>query len=275
MRVMGDGMSIYLYVNGIWAEREVLLGQYVALLPARCQVSADTLAKLTRTQIELGIATALLPCIGSQLRVTADNPNDLSTRAWNSLWDVVLLSALFDVDAACNFKSAVPVEELCPSSMFVVTNGHFRGLGGDPRRLTEEDHDWLEANMPRARALMECPPFLDVVHCLASYRWHSHPRAQLAVIWAGIEGLFDIQSELVFRLSQFCARFLEPDDRERQIEVYETVRSLYKQRSTAVHGGALKGEPRDQVRRSAELLSRLVHRCIEIGGLPDVSLLAP
>ena len=31
---------------------------------------------------------------------------------------------------------------------------------------------------------------------MASYRWHSVPRVQLAVIWSGIESLFNVNTEV-------------------------------------------------------------------------------
>jgi len=78
------------------------------------------------------------------------------------------------------------------------------------------------------------------------------PAPQLAIIWSGIEALFGIDTELSFRVSLYSARFLEPEDRSKQVEVFSTVRELYKVRSRAVHGARIKGDAGDAVVKSAD-----------------------
>jgi hypothetical protein len=98
---------------------------------------------------------------------------------------------------------------------------------------------------------------------------------QLAVIWAGIEGLFGIESEIIFRLSLYSARFLEPTDEMARQAVFALVKRLYKQRSAAVHGAELKGDASAAVREAVQLLLRLLKKCVEMKGLPEIDSLAP
>ena len=126
-----------------------------------------------------------------------------------------------------------------------------------------------------ARTLLEKNAFQTAVHSLASYHWHPHPRTQLALIWSGIEALFGIDSELAFRISLYTARFLAPSDGSERSTVFASVKQLYKLRSKAVHGSDMKGDLQRAVEESADLLRRLVRRCIENNQLPPVEALAP
>ncbi len=47
------------------------------------------------------------------------------------------------------------------------------------------------------------------VHAMASYRWHSIPRIKLAILWSGVESLFNVSTEVSFRLSLYTSHFLD------------------------------------------------------------------
>ncbi len=101
------------------------------------------------------------------------------------------------------------------------------------------------------------------------------PRVKLTILWSGIEGLFGVESEIVFRMSLYAARFLAIDDRAKQTEIFAKVKELYKVRSKAVHGGRLKFDPEPSVRESAALLRSLILKCGETGALPNIESLVP
>ena len=72
-------------------------------------------------------------------------------------------------------------------------------------------------------------------------RYAKDERAALARIWSGIEGLFDVSSELVFRLSLSIAMVLAPRGQE-QLELFDKAKKLYGVRSKAVHGSEMDSE---------------------------------
>lgn len=112
---------------------------------------------------------------------------------------------------------------------------------------------------------------------MASYRWHSVPRVQLAVIWSGIESLFNVNTEVSFRISLYIANFLgENEAQAQQIfkQVFKQVRKMYSSRSSAVHGNKTKDNLESAVEESANLLTRILRRCAELNKLPDVDNLA-
>jgi hypothetical protein len=276
MKLSGSGKETFLYLNGIGVTRKVVLGEHVSLLPASCAADSDLIVALLKKRIDVGVAAIFLGAVSSQLHIVADTPKELATRAWNSLWDAVLLSALFHCDAICNFQCDTPAESLRANSSIEVTNYHLRGLSdATPHIIASSEADWIEKHFASAQMLLSKPSFQNAVHCLASYRWHSLPRARLAVLWAGIEGLFGVESELVFRVSLYSARFLEPNNQPNRQKVFKDVKGLYKQRSQAVHGSELKGDAGECVNKSAALLQRLIQHCVTNNGLPSVEALAP
>ncbi len=276
MRVSGRGNESFLFLNGLRVKRPIQLSEHVQLLPAKCDPQPDTIIRLSQSETDIGVAAIFLRQVGSQLRVEANSPKELAVRAWNSTWDAVLLGAITRSDVVCNFQCDAPAEKLGPDSHLEVTNYYLRGLGPDePHTLTEEDAAWIEQNFDVARKLLDNDQFRNAVHCLASFAWHSMPQARLAVLWSGIEGLFEVDSEIVFRLSLYIARFLEPHDKVKRSKLFADVKRLYKQRSAAVHGSRIKEDAKASIDESIELLLRLIRQCVTNKQLPQVDNLAP
>jgi hypothetical protein len=269
-------MESYLYLNGLATKRLIRLSDTVDLLPARTNCSADLFLGLGKSDIDISVVSLFLPHVQSQLRVRANNPEETAASAWNALWDALLLGAITDCDVICNLQSDIPAEKLSPKSQVVVTNYHLRGLARSPSKtISDTEAAWIEQHFGSARALLRDDTFQNAIHCLATYHWHSMPRVKLAILWSGIEGLFGIDSEIVFRMSLYAARFLAPDNRAQQTEIFGKVKELYKVRSKAVHGGRIKSDAQPSVCESADLLRSLILKCAETGAVPNVASLVP
>jgi len=277
MAVIGKVTQTYLLLTGIQTDSAVTLGVNTQLLPATCHLGYDEFASMTKhSYIDFAVGLLVIPFVRSQLHITADNAKELAVRAWNAQWDCLLLSALFDKNVLWNVQSEVPAEKIDASSTVNITNYHLAGFQDlSEHQLTTTDKEWLERHFETARNLLSNPAFETAAHTLATFRWHSVKRSQLALIWSGIEALFGIDSEIVFRVSLYIARFLEPDDQVKRSELFAKVKQLYKQRSKAVHGAKIKGDIQIAVKESSDLLGRLIRRCAEMNQLPDTESLAP
>jgi hypothetical protein len=195
--------------------------------------------------------------------------------AWNSSWDAVLLGALLDCEVGFTFQSDVPPENFPKAIDFHVTNYAFKGLNaGKVKKIGPSEHRWIATHYNAAKKLMDDDRYSSAVHSLSSYRWHPMPRAQLALLWSGIEGLFSVDYELSFRLSLYIARFLSPRRGTRQKAIFDSVKNLYAVRSKAVHGGKLKN-PHEAAKGTVKILRQLVVKCAERKGLPKTDDLAP
>lgn len=274
-RLMARGRSTYLLLSGIRVARPVKLAPGLELLPI--DPGASPRPYLSGLElVDQQFALLALPWVQAQLKVTATGGAKIGIRAWNALWDVLLLSAIYAVPVNCGLQSTTAFERFTEKSRLNVI--HYRVFDppdGDGYELGESDCSWLERNFSRAQELLDDHRFQTAVHCIATYHWHTLPRAQLALLWAGIEGLFSVDSEISFRVSLYAARFLAAGDELEQRAVFDAVRSLYGIRSKAVHGGKMKGSPRQSVSDSVALLGRLLRACIEKNKLPVLDELAP
>lgn len=264
----------YLYLHGLSLPRAVSLSNTVILHPVSVPPSADIALALSEDVDETAILLLFLPRTASELEIIGDGEESVVRGAWNALWDAMLLSAIFGVQVETNIQGECSANNVTKGSRLRVSNYYAHGLRSKVRNLVEEECIWLEENFHIAQNLLHNDTFMNSVHCLASYHWHPHPRSRLALLWAGIEGLFSVTSELSFRLSLYIAKFLEPSDRAAAKKLFNEVKRLYGHRSTAVHGGDLKAKDKAIVEQSALLLQRLIRQCIASGGLPDSDGLA-
>lgn len=265
--IIGVGTETYLYISGIRTKNTIKLSDSVALLPASPSSYMDNISALVHSDIDFSVAVLSLPKIASQLFVKANNEKELAIEAWNAQWDCLLLGALFDCDVICNLQSNGPIEEFSKLQYLSITNYSFRGLTSNSYTLTVDDEKWILSNYVTARSLLDSDGFCTAVHSLATYRWHSLPRVQMAVLWSGIEALFGVSSEISFRLGLYIALYLS-DDKEERSKLFYKIRDLYNYRSIAVHGSRLKGDLSSRVEESALLLKKLIRRCAEKKGLP-------
>lgn len=268
--VSNEQQESFLYVSGISVTETIKLCEYIEILPAHCEPSSELIIDLSLGEVDLGVMAIFLRRVGAQVRISGSTGKELVARTWNAQWDIVLLGALFDCDLVANFQSDTAAELLSSSSSLAVTNYHFRGGVTSKYTLTSDDISWLNENFSNARTLLDIDRFQDAVRARSSYNWHPNPRAKLAVLWSGIEGLFDIQGETVFKLSLYAAKFLEPNDREEAKLILSRIKKLYKSRSSAVHGSKIKGDLNDLVSESSILLERLLRKCIELGSIPNI-----
>jgi hypothetical protein len=273
---VNDAVPRYVYLHGAVPARDIRLSERVVLQPASFSASREMVDHWVDNHVDEGIVVIFLPSVTGQLRVTAADDKALAVAAWNSNWDAILLSAILGHEVSFNFESDTPADRLTASSRLRVTNHALRGLSSQPPlSIDESAAEWLETHFSKAQRLLTLEPFTNAVHSLWSYRWHTMPRARLALLWSGLEGLFSIESELSFRVSLYVSRFLEPADIDARRSLFGSTKRLYKERSAAVHGSKMKGDATKSVSDSAALLQRLVRRCIELDGIPDPDGLVP
>jgi len=279
MKIVGSHTETFLLLNGLKVDHPIRLSDHAQFLPATFVPTPGLLSRVLSKEPDFSIASLFLGTVASQIKVSAPTPKELAVLAWNTYWDILLINAFLQCESICNLQSDVPLEELCTAGVegqLQITNYHLRGPAfTEPRMVADAEAEWIEANVERGRQLLQKPSFQNAVHSLATYSWHSLPRAQLALIWSGIEGLFEVESEIVFRVSLYIARFLHPDDAEQRLKTFADVKRLYKARSQAVHGSRLKGDSNAAVSESSSLLSWLIRKCCEAGALPVTANLAP
>jgi len=277
MQVIAAGNVTYILLSGITVPRCVRLSDSVELQPAdTSHLDLHTTISACVGPDDIAVAAAFIPRITAQLEITALTPKELAIAAWNSSWDVLLLSAFFRTEIGFNLQSSTTANTISADSTVRATNLHMRGLtNAAPYQLSDDDLCWITGKFAAARQLLKYDEFQTAVHCLATYRWHSMARVQLAILWAGIEGLFGASTEIRFRISLYIARFLYPADGSKRQAAFDAVKRLYDLRSAAVHGSKFKSHTSNGVDESAGILCNILRECVDQRSTPDVSKLVP
>lgn len=276
MGIIGKEKETYLYLNGIKPREKICLDDGVFFVSSSCKPNQDDIISKSKSEIDIGVACVFLRSVSSCLHVVAKTPRQLGMKAWNAQWDAVLLGALHNCEVGFNFQSDVSPENFSDSTYFNIINYAFKGLNssGKIKKMTVADHKWAAKHYNKAKSLMDNDRYGSAVHSLSSYRWHSMPRAQMALLWSGIEGIFGVEHELSFRLSLYISRYLSPHRKDGQKKIFDDVKKLYSIRSKAVHGGKIN-DFGESVNKSVKMLRRLIMKCAENGELPKVNQLAP
>lgn len=273
MKIYGTGNETFLFVTGISVKQTLELYPGVCLLPVNKKLEFGTIAKKMPHNGDIAIAVLCAPFIGSQLKIEANDPETLAKKAWNAQWDIVLLSSILNTPANWNIQSDSAIENISKESLLYITHYRLDGSLLQPHKISYEESSWIKDNFINAKTLLDKAwQFETAVHSLASYSWHSLPRVQLAVLWAGIESLFGITSELSFRLGIYIANFLSHDISSAE-DLLHKVKNMYKIRSSAVHGNKMQTDLQASVKEAAELLQTLIKRCVEQKSLPNIDKL--
>lgn len=277
MQIIGKGSTTYILLSGIEVPGEIVLSDNVKLLPAdTSHLDFETTIATCSGPDDIAVVAAFIPRITAQLKIDAPTPKELGTLAWNSSWDALLLSAIFNTEVGFNLQSDTEASLISAQTNLHATNYHFHGFTQTSSHTINDDEvKWLGANFNEARLLLDNEKFQTAVHCLASYRWHSMPRIKMAVLWAGIEGMFGASSEIRFRISLYISRFLYSNDADTRKVTFEAVKKLYNSRSSAVHGSKIKGDLTRTVDESAVLLKELLQQSIENRAIPNEEELVP
>ena len=132
--------------------------------------------------------------------------------------------------------------------------------------LTKEDADWINDNYEKFNYLAaKSEGFRFALSAAVDWQYASDPRMAVAQLWSGIEALFGISSEVVYRISLQVASLLEERGVARQ-DRFNQVRKLYGARSKAVHGEELSDDKLNKAMlESFDILNKLLLVNIEKG----------
>jgi hypothetical protein len=97
-------------------------------------------------------------------------------------------------------------------------------------RITIADCEWAVKHLTKYTDLLETPKFRLAVDSLTRHHLLTSDRMMAAAIWSGVEALFEINSELRFRLSAYIAACLVERGPGRK-ELFNSTKKLYDFRS--------------------------------------------
>ena len=104
---------------------------------------------------------------------------------------------------------------------------------------TEDDAAWIQLHFATFDKLAaESERFRFALTAAVDWRYSKDLRTAVARLWAGIESLLVVNSELVYRISLISSALLAPRGEPRR-DRFKSVKRLYGLRSKAVHGEAM------------------------------------
>lgn len=108
--------------------------------------------------------------------------------------------------------------------------------------LSSADASWISQHFDTFNLLAsQSESFRLALEAVTDWRFSKESRTAIARIWCGIEAIFGVQSELVYRISTLCASLLAERGAARKAR-FQAVKRLYGLRSKAVHGEQLSRE---------------------------------
>ena len=152
-----------------------------------------------------------------------------------------------------------------------VLDFHARFLvDGDARTdsVSSDDAAWIARHFETFNRLAsKSEPFRLALEAAIDWRFAKEPRLAVGRLWSGIEAVFGVTSELVYRISILCASLLEERGEPRKAR-FQAVKRLYGLRSKAVHGEPLpQAQLVSAMNDSHMLLRELLLLTIERGHL--------
>jgi hypothetical protein len=133
----------------------------------------------------------------------------------------------------------------------------------------ETESDWISSHFETFNKLASTDErFRFALEASVDWRYAKDSRAAISRLWAGIESLFGISAELVYRLSLFGSIGLAARGEDR-LQAFRRIKASYGIRSKAVHGEPLTQEKLTSgMHESFDILRALLLYCVLIGGVP-------
>ncbi len=146
------------------------------------------------------------------------------------------------------------------------------GSGANENKIFEKENaEWISERFEKFNDLASKDErFRFALEAAVDWRYSKDKKIAIARLWSGIESLFKINTELVFRISLFTSSILAPRGPQRLL-LFNQIKKLYDTRSKAVHGEPVSEEKLIQaVSDSFDVLRGLLIDAITIGRLREV-----
>ena len=263
----GSGTELHIIGLGLSVDREIEIVDGLILKPER-PPAFETSFGSTASQFQAHAAMLAMERLATfSLKVEhAEGGKALAFKAWNALWLFSLLSL------AC--RSPVV-------SLYSVAQGELepslanRNLVIRPAEriipMSDEQVQWVRTNYQRFEKLIDERQFNAAQRYYNNAHYLPDLDARLMLLWAGIEGLLNIDGELRRRIALHAAILLE-GDRDQKIAIFRNTKRAYDLRSKVVHGGQADTEELSSaVGFACDLLTGLLRRMVELGRVPSSS----
>jgi hypothetical protein len=107
---------------------------------------------------------------------------------------------------------------------------------GNATMLSESDFGWIYEHLIQTAPLLKEDSGLRVAfEAISTFSLQSHPTSSLLLLWSGLESLFDVHTEITYRVALYIA-FLLGRDGDSRHAIFISMKKRYDLRSRLVHG---------------------------------------
>jgi hypothetical protein len=157
----------------------------------------------------------------------------LATKAWNALW-------LFNLLALSSRSPVFPLysvtERGAPRFTLANRNIVINQLP-ETKIANNENLTWAATHLEHYNGLLKNDRFQSALRCYSNAHYLFDDEPKVMLLWAGIEGLLDIDGELRRRIA-LHASILHDGNAEEKVGYFAKVKKAYDVRSRVVHGTA-------------------------------------
>lgn len=190
----------------------------------------------------------------------------LASRGWNRLWDFHLLSLASKSPCFILYGASVGLQGTAYS---VANRNVIVNPLAETRTLTTKALEWARENEPAFRDLIGDQQFGSAMRYFGNAHYLFDLEHRIMLLWAGIEGLLQVEAEHNRRIALYCA-ILSNGTEEKKASRFEMVKKSYSLRSRVVHGAKpTPAKLETGYAEATELLADLLSRCVELGRVPS------
>lgn len=199
--------------------------------------------------------------------VVVEHPSgarELAAKAWNALWKFHYLSLACATPCFSLFSlsgNEKPVYAIANRNLIINTLPNIH-------TATNEQINWAKLHWVNFERLINDQRFTTALlyYANAHYLFDVEPRIML--LWAGIEGLLDVNGEQRRRLALYTALMLKGSHEEKYAH-FNKVKKAYDVRSKIVHGAKDKNERlNEHYQFVGKILVMMLARCVELRRVP-------
>lgn len=257
--------SILILRHGLKFEARQELATGVFVTPDVPLISQNDLETSTLSKRERLAIDGMLPLANFALEVTLEEGGKaLANKAWSSLWDFHLLSVCC---GSPGFPLVSASQGRCSAFAIANRNLIINELT-QVRTVTKNQVTWAAFNRSRFFSLIKDDRSSAAMRYFGNSHYLFDLDSRIMLLWAGIEGLLNIDSEHSRRISQYAA-VLHDRSQPDKIAYAAKVRKAYGLRSRVVHGSKPKIDELEKgYEEASEILVRLIAKCVTLGRVP-------
>jgi len=263
----GSGTDLHIVGHGLRIEREVQFAEGLFLSP-ETPPAFDGSFGSTSTTLQAHAAMLAMERIATfSLRIEhAAGGEALATKGWNALWLFSLLSLACRSPVVSLYSVAEGRLEPSLANRNLIIRPAERIIS-----FSDEQVDWARGNYQRFDTLIADRQFNAAQRYYNNAHYLPDLDARLMLLWAGIEGLLNVEGELRRRIALHAA-ILHDGDRDQKIKLFSDTKRAYDVRSKVVHGAQADTEKlKSAVGFASNLLVDLLRKMVQMGRVPSTS----